>query len=212
MGTAWEEKSTCDHGWCLHVCLSLGAHLQHRIYDEHPPAVLPALLQGQFAELWQAQGICSGDTLIFKRDPLSGHIELSRIGAGSGASAAARLEEVSEVCVQGRVALVLPACSKAAVRTRCKRSSGDSDLCMRHVPLSTFRRLSMRLSLATLCRLPAQSCQTPWYLRHLAVLAWPLVAAAAAAPATRPSANTAAGRACRAAIQTAGWSCRMAGL
>ncbi|KAL4425853.1 hypothetical protein ABPG75_009869 [Micractinium tetrahymenae] len=52
-------------------------------------------LRGQFAELWQAQGICSGDTLIFKRDPLSGHIELSRISAGSGAAAGARMEEAA---------------------------------------------------------------------------------------------------------------------
>ena len=40
------------------------------------------------------QGICSGDTLVFKRDVQTGHIELSRIAAGAAAAAAARMEEV----------------------------------------------------------------------------------------------------------------------
>jgi len=51
-------------------------------------------VQGAFAELWEAQGISSGDTLIFKRDPLTGHIELNRMPAGTGAAMGARLEEV----------------------------------------------------------------------------------------------------------------------
>lgn len=61
------------------------------------------------------------------------------------------------------------------------------------------------------CRPLAQSCPTACYLRPLAALAWPLVAAVAAPRATRPPASTAAGRARRAATPTAGWSCLMAG-
>lgn len=56
---------------------------------------LMPLPQGEFAELWRVQGICAGDTLIFKRDTQTGHIELSRIAAGAAAAAAARMEEVS---------------------------------------------------------------------------------------------------------------------
>ena len=51
-------------------------------------------LQGAFAELWEAQGIAAGDTLVFKRDPHSRTIELSRMPTGSGPSAYIKPEEV----------------------------------------------------------------------------------------------------------------------
>lgn len=62
------------------------------------PSPSPPHLQGTFAELWGAQGICAGDTLIFKRDPTTGHIQLSRLTAGSAAATAARMEEVGVGC------------------------------------------------------------------------------------------------------------------
>ena len=47
-------------------------------------------IQGAFAELWEALGISSGDTLIFKRDLPTGRIELAR----HAASNAVKAEEV----------------------------------------------------------------------------------------------------------------------
>ena len=47
-------------------------------------------MQGAFAELWESLGISAGDTLVFKRDPLTGSIELAR----HAASSATKAEEV----------------------------------------------------------------------------------------------------------------------
>lgn len=35
-------------------------------------------VQGAFAELWESLGISAGDTLLFKRDPLTGSIDMAR--------------------------------------------------------------------------------------------------------------------------------------
>jgi hypothetical protein len=47
-----------------------------------PPNPIPSLptpnVQGAFAELWESLGISAGDTLQFKRDPLTGSIDMAR--------------------------------------------------------------------------------------------------------------------------------------
>ena len=51
-------------------------------------------LQGAFAELWEAEGIAAGDTLVFRRDPHSRTIEHSRMPASSAQAAHIKPEEV----------------------------------------------------------------------------------------------------------------------
>ncbi|PRW59423.1 BREAST CANCER SUSCEPTIBILITY 1-like protein isoform B [Chlorella sorokiniana] len=71
-----------------------GAEYQCVVQSEARNDMRPQFtLRGEFADLWREQGISAGDTLVFKRDVQTGHIELSRIAAGAAAAAAARMEE-----------------------------------------------------------------------------------------------------------------------
>ena len=105
-------------------------------------------LQGAFAELWEAQGIAAGDTLVFRRDPHSRTIELSRMPAGSAHAAHIKPEEVGAGC-----------CAQCSLSLLCSACPGNGMLSVSHKAVPSLD--AMLLLSVPVAASPSLDCHPP---------------------------------------------------